>query len=54
MSAARRVIHTSLVGACVIQNGLFDIWLTLEFGVVGYVFKKLHYPLAPLVVVLVL
>ena len=33
---------------------MLDIWLMLGFGVVGYVFKKLDYPLAPLVLALVL
>jgi putative tricarboxylic transport membrane protein len=33
---------------------MFDIWLMLAFGIVGYVFKKLDYPLAPLVLALVL
>jgi TctA family transporter len=33
---------------------MFDIWLMLIFGVVGYVFKKLEYPLAPLTLALVL
>jgi putative tricarboxylic transport membrane protein len=33
---------------------MFDIWLMLLFGVLGYVFKKLDYPLAPLVLALVL
>jgi putative tricarboxylic transport membrane protein len=33
---------------------MFDIWLMLLFGVIGYVFKKLDYPLAPLVLALVL
>ena len=33
---------------------MFDVWLMLVFGVVGYVFKKLDYPPAPLVLVLVL
>jgi len=31
-----------------------DIWYMLLFGIVGYVFKKLDYPLAPLVLALVL
>jgi putative tricarboxylic transport membrane protein len=31
-----------------------DIWFMLLFGVVGYVLKKLDYPLAPLVLSLVL
>jgi putative tricarboxylic transport membrane protein len=33
---------------------MVDIWYMLVFGVVGYVFKKLDYPLAPLVLALVL
>jgi putative tricarboxylic transport membrane protein len=33
---------------------MFDVVLMLVFGVVGYVFKKLSYPLAPLVLALVL
>jgi putative tricarboxylic transport membrane protein len=47
-------IIISLVGAYVIQNNLFDVWLTLGAGMVGYVLKKLNYPLAPLVVALVI
>jgi len=31
-----------------------DLWLALPFGILGYVFKKLNYPLAPLVLALVL
>jgi TctA family transporter len=37
-----------------VQNSGFDIWLMLVFGGVGYLFKKLDYPLAPLVLALVL
>ena len=33
---------------------MLDIWYMLVFGVIGYVFKKLDYPLAPLVLALVL
>jgi putative tricarboxylic transport membrane protein len=33
---------------------MFDVVMMLVFGVVGYVFKKLKYPLAPLVLALVL
>jgi len=33
---------------------LFDVYLMLIFGVIGYAFKKLGYPLAPLVLALVL
>jgi putative tricarboxylic transport membrane protein len=33
---------------------MLDIWFMLGFGLIGYVFKKLDYPLAPLVLALVL
>jgi putative tricarboxylic transport membrane protein len=30
------------------------LWIALIFGVLGYVFKKLEYPLAPLVLAMVI
>ena len=42
------------VGAYTVHSSMFDVWLMLGFGVMGYVFKKLEYPLAPLVLALVL
>jgi len=33
---------------------MFDVQMMLVFGVVGYFFKKLKYPLAPMVLALVL
>jgi putative tricarboxylic transport membrane protein len=42
------------IGAYTVNNAMFDVWLMLVFGVVGYVFRKLDYPLAPLVLALVL
>ncbi|HEX2727580.1 MAG TPA: tripartite tricarboxylate transporter permease [Beijerinckiaceae bacterium] len=42
------------VGAYTVHNALLDISVMLIFGVLGYVFKKLGYPLAPLVLALVL
>ena len=47
----RRVLHRRLDGRR--RRGL-DLWLALVFGVVGYVFKKLDYPIAPLVLAMVL
>ena len=42
------------IGAYTVQNAVFDVTMMLVFGVIGYVFKKLDYPLAPLVLALVL
>jgi putative tricarboxylic transport membrane protein len=48
------IIVICAVGAYTVHNAWLDIWFMLVFGVVGYVFKKLDYPLAPLVLALVL
>ncbi|MBS7543889.1 tripartite tricarboxylate transporter permease [Ancylobacter oerskovii] len=43
-----------VIGAYTVANHMFDVWLALGFGIVGYVFKKLDYPLAPFVLAMVL
>ena len=48
------IILLSAIGAYAVKNTMLDIWLLLVYGVIGYVFKKLKYPLAPLVIALVL
>ncbi len=42
------------IGAYAVNNQILDLWIMLGSGVAGYFFKKLGYPLAPLVVALVL
>jgi len=48
------IIVICAIGAYTVHNAMLDIWFMMLFGVVGYVFKKLDYPLAPLVLALVL
>jgi TctA family transporter len=48
------IVVSCAIGAYAIQNAIFDIWLMLLFGVVGYVFKKISIPLAPFTLALVL
>ncbi|MEZ7780789.1 tripartite tricarboxylate transporter permease [Cupriavidus gilardii] len=43
------ILVVCAIGAYTVNNALFDVWLMLGFGVIGYVLKKLDYPLAPLV-----
>jgi TctA family transporter len=43
-----------VVGAYSVSNSYLDIVLMLGFGVLGYLFKKLFYPLAPLVLAIVI
>jgi putative tricarboxylic transport membrane protein len=48
------IVLISAIGSYAVANRLFDVWLMLLFGVIGYLFKKLGIPLAPLVIALVL
>jgi len=42
------------VGAFAIASRVFDIWVMLAFGVIGYVLRVLGFPLAPLILGVVL
>ena len=48
------IVIACVIGSYVMRNLMLDVWTALAFGVIGYVMKKLNYPLAPLVVALVL
>ncbi len=48
------IIVICAIGAYTVHSAMLDIWFMLFFGVMGYMFKKLDYPLAPLVLALVL
>ena len=42
------------IGAYTVHNNSFDVVMMLVFGVVGYLLKKCNYPLAPMVLAIVL
>jgi len=48
------IIVICAIGAYTVHNAMLDVVLMMVFGVIGYIFKKLHYPLAPMVLALVL
>jgi putative tricarboxylic transport membrane protein len=48
------IVVICAIGAYTVHNRMFDVVLMIVFGVIGYFFKKLKYPLAPLVLALVL
>lgn len=48
------IVFVSAIGAYAVNNRMIDIWYMIVFGLVGYVFKKLDYPIAPMVLALVL
>ena len=43
-----------LMGAYALENSMFTVGLTLFFGILGYIFKKLNVPAAPMVLGIVL
>jgi putative tricarboxylic transport membrane protein len=42
------------IGAYSVHNNVFDVTMMMVFGVIGYFLKKCNYPLAPLVLAIVL
>ncbi|HTH93812.1 MAG TPA: tripartite tricarboxylate transporter permease [Rhodocyclaceae bacterium] len=51
---APMILMVCAVGAYTVLSSTDDIWFMAIFGIVGYAFKKLDYPLAPLVLAIVL
>ena len=37
------ILVACAVGAYTVHGTMFDVWMMLVFGVVGYLFKKLEY-----------
>jgi putative tricarboxylic transport membrane protein len=48
------IVVFSTVGAYSANNNLFDVWMMLGLGLMGYLMKKLDYPIVPLILALVL
>ncbi len=48
------VMVLCFIGALSIRNDVTDLWLMIGFGVVGYLFERLKFPIAPLVLGVIL
>lgn len=48
------IVFTSFVGAYSISNNMFSVWIVFVSGLIGYAMKRLDFPIAPLVMGLVL
>jgi putative tricarboxylic transport membrane protein len=48
------IVVICAIGAYTVKNNMLDVWMMVVFGLVGYAFRKLDYPLAPMVLALVL
>ncbi len=59
-----RKIRYSILGPCIfvfasvgafgISNSMVDVWIMFAFGLIGYAMKKYDFPIAPLIIALVL
>ncbi|MWJ27034.1 C4-dicarboxylate ABC transporter permease [Halomonas sp. ZH2S] len=48
------ILVFSVIGTYALRNAVFDVWLAIGFGVVGYFMERWRYPAAPLVIALIL
>ena len=48
------IVALAVVGVYSLENSVFEVWMALVFAGAGYVMQRLDYPVAPLVLALVL
>ena len=48
------IIMCCIVGTYSVRNSMFDVWLMLGFGVLGYLLEKINFPLVSIILGLVL
>ncbi len=48
------IILFCIIGSYAVNNSVFDVFVMFGFGIIGYLFRKLHYEPAPLILAFVL
>ncbi len=48
------ILGIMIVGSYSANNTIFDVWVMIGFGVLGYILKKLKFPLAPAILTFIL
>jgi putative tricarboxylic transport membrane protein len=48
------ILLCSVIGAYSVRYLMFDVWMAVLFGLIGYAFRKMQFPLAPIVLAVVL
>jgi putative tricarboxylic transport membrane protein len=48
------VLIFCVIGAYGLKQNLFDVWVMLGFGIIGYLLRKLDFPIAPAILALIL
>ena len=51
---AGMILTLAMIGVYAIHNSMFEVWLMLGFGLVGYAMEKLDIPTAPAVLAMIL
>jgi putative tricarboxylic transport membrane protein len=48
------ILLLSVLGAYTVRNNLFDVFVAIIFGILGYFFYKFHWPVVPFILCLIL
>jgi putative tricarboxylic transport membrane protein len=48
------IMYLCVIGTFVIRNSLFDLWIMLLFGLLGYLAKRTNFPVPPLILGVIL
>jgi putative tricarboxylic transport membrane protein len=48
------ILSLCFIGAYSVSSSITDLWLVIFFGIIGYLFRKLEFPVAPLILAFVL
>lgn len=48
------VLIFCVIGSYSLKQTMFDVWIMLGFGIIGYILRKLDFPLAPAILALIL
>ena len=48
------VLIFCIIGSYSLKQSVFDVWVMLGFGLIGYVLRKLEFPLAPAILAMIL
>jgi putative tricarboxylic transport membrane protein len=48
------ILLLCVVGSFALNNNIFDVWVMLIMGVFGYILMKLNFPLAPMILGIIL
>ncbi|MEI8189031.1 MAG: tripartite tricarboxylate transporter permease [candidate division NC10 bacterium] len=48
------ILVICVIAAYGVRNSLFDVWIMLAFGFLGYIMRKLEFPAIPLIIALIL